>query len=352
VFFTSAVESDFPFDIFAASFFLVSRYEEYLDHNADEHGRFKASSSLAFRNGFLGIPVINIWAKEMAKSLAKRFRTITFRRNEFRSILTIDTDEISASSGMNIFRSLGALVTDIASGHNASRQYRSVSQAENDHFDVFDYIFECFEKNRQEARFFFPVGDRSRHDLNPSWKNSEYRELITCVAERYETGLHPSYSASVNSSMTVAESGRLKNILGKDIMCSRFHYLRIQMPQSYRNILGAGISEDYSMGFPEEPGFRAGISGPFMFYDLKEERETNLKIYPFQIMDVTLFQYKKLSREDSRSLILDLIRKTRQAGGTFVSIWHNTSLSDDERRKGWRELFEFTIKNQSDDSLL
>lgn len=351
VFFSSPGESDFPFDIFAASFFLVSRYEEYLDHTADEHGRFKASSSLAFRNGFLGIPIIDIWAKELAKSLVKRFRTITFRRNEFRSILTIDTDEMSSDSGRNIFRSIGALVTDIA-GHSATKQKIAVSQDEKDHSDVYDYIFECIENNGQEARFFFPVGDRSRHDLNPSWKNSEYRKVMTGVAEKYDTGLHPSYSACVDSSLTISETGRLKTILGKDITSSRFHYLRIQMPQSYRNILDAGISEDYSMGYPDEPGFRAGISGPFMFYDLAEDRETKLKIYPFQVMDVTLFRYKNLGPEDSKSIILDLVKKTRKAGGTFVSIWHNTSLCNDERWKGWRDLFEFTIKNQSDDSLL
>ena len=53
-FFRHTSDSDLPFDIFAASFFLVSRYEEYLEYQPDEYGRYQASSSLAFKNGFLG----------------------------------------------------------------------------------------------------------------------------------------------------------------------------------------------------------------------------------------------------------------------------------------------------------
>src|ERR1700722_7668971 len=48
-----------PFDIFAASFFLISRYEEYLPHIADNHNRFEADSSLACQSNFLHLPLVN-----------------------------------------------------------------------------------------------------------------------------------------------------------------------------------------------------------------------------------------------------------------------------------------------------
>jgi hypothetical protein len=44
---------DLPFDPLAATFYLVSRYEEYLPFIPDEHGRFPAKQSFAFSNGFL-----------------------------------------------------------------------------------------------------------------------------------------------------------------------------------------------------------------------------------------------------------------------------------------------------------
>jgi hypothetical protein len=54
-------EGNFPFDIFAAIFYLLSRYEEYLPHPLDEYGRFAHTHSLAFREGFLHQPLINSW---------------------------------------------------------------------------------------------------------------------------------------------------------------------------------------------------------------------------------------------------------------------------------------------------
>jgi hypothetical protein len=101
------------------------------------------------------------------------------------------------------------------------------------------------------------------------------------------------------------------------------------------------------MGYPDEPGYRAGIARPFYFYDIDNERKTRLKIVPFQVMDVTLFNYKKLDAQSAKEVILKLIKETRKAGGEFVSIWHNTSLLDTPDRKGWRDVFEFMLKSQT-----
>jgi hypothetical protein len=151
--------------------------------------------------------------------------------------------------------------------------------------------------------------------------------------------------------MIKTETGRLESILEKEVTSSRFHYLRIFLPDSYRYILEAGITEDYSMGYPEEPGFRAGISRPFYFYDLREEKRTGLKIYPFQVMDSTLFTHKLLDADAARERITRLMDETRKAGGFFISIWHNTSLLDKEGCYKKREVFEFMLKYQGNDSL-
>jgi hypothetical protein len=118
------------------------------------------------------------------------------------------------------------------------------------------------------------------------------------------------------------------------------------MPGSYNNAINAGIMEDFSMGYPEEPGFRAGIARPFFFYNLADDIQTNLTIVPFQVMDGTLNDYKNLDTDSSMKVILNLITETRKVGGLFVSIWHNTTLLDNEDCKRWREVFEFMIKTQ------
>jgi hypothetical protein len=347
LFFQSAADSDFPFDIFAASFFLVSRYEEYLEFEPDKFGRFPACLSVAFKHGFLEKPVVDLWAHELAKSFLKRFSTLVFRRNEYNALLTIDTDQPFAYRGKNIFRSLGGLLHDKNSSPvTLAERYRIISKTEKDPFDVFDYIIENINVTKTETRFFFPVGDHSKFDKNPSWKNEAYRDLICKIAANFRAGLHPSFTSGGDESLIKTEAVRLGSILKKEVSFSRFHYIRLSMPRSYRGALKAGLSEDFSMGYPDEPGFRAGIARPYCFYDVSEDRVTDLRITPFQVMDGTLYDYKKLNPAAARELISRLIDVTRKAGGLFVSIWHNTSLLDNEEWKEWRGVFEFMIKTQ------
>jgi hypothetical protein len=346
VFFNTTGDSDLPFDIFAASFFLVSRYEEYLEFKPDIHGRFPASASVAFLNGFLDKPVVDLWAHELAKSLLKKFPSLVFKRNVYKALLTVDSDQAFEYIGKNIFRSMGPFSEKGTSQISLSARYRIISKSEKDPFDVFDYILDCIRDSRTDSRFFFPVGDHSKYDKNPSWKNEEYRKLINKISSEFIIGLHPSFMAGGNDSLIVTEKGRLKTILNKEITSGRFHYLRLKMPQSYNSTAKAGITEDYSMGYPDEPGFRAGISRPYCFYDVSADHQTTLQIVPFQVMDATLFEYKKLDPKSAMELIMKMISETRKAGGLFVSIWHNTSLLDNEMWREWRKVFEFTIKNQ------
>jgi hypothetical protein len=347
VFFQTTPDSDLPFDIFAASFFMVSRYEEYLGHQPDEFGRFKASSSLASRHGFLGRPVVDLWTKEFARVLLKKYPTLAFRRNEFKALLTIDIDQPFAYLGKNFLKSFGGLIRDltIKTGH-AGERYKVVKHELKDPYEIYDYLFEKIETGKADARFFFPTGDRSRYDQNPSWKNDEYRGLIKRISDKYQSGLHPSYFASSRIAMINDEILRFKNITGKEPASSRFHYVRLFFPASYSFLAKTGIAEDYSMGYHDEPGFRAGIARPYTFYDISEEKQTNLKIVPFQVMDATLIKYRKLGVAESRDIIINLIDETRRAGGLFVSIWHNTSLLETPEGKAWRELFEKMLQYQ------
>ncbi len=347
VFFQTNPGSDLPFDIFAASFYLVTRYEEYLEFQPDDYGRFKASSSVAFKNRFLGIPVVDLWAKEFARTLLTKFPTLAFKRNEFKALLTVDIDLPFAYLGRNLFRSLGGLVRDLAMKKgNAADRYQVVSKEKKDPYEVFDYIIEKTEANITDVRFFFSVGDHSKYDKNPSWKNKEYRELIKRITARFNTGLHPSYYAAGKYSLLEAELAHLRTIIAKEVIASRFHFIRLFTPDSFRNLLKAGITEDYSMCYPDEPGFRAGIARPYMFYDVTEDRQTSLRIIPFQVMDVTLYQYKNLDPAASKEVILKLINETRKVGGVFVSLWHNTSLLETPEWKGWREVFESMLQYQ------
>lgn len=348
VFFQTSHDSDLPFDIFAASFYLITRYEEYLDFIPDEFGRFKSSGSLAFNNGFLGIPVIDLWARELAIALVRKYQTLAFKRNNYDALLTVDVDEPYAYLGKGLFGNIGGFIHDLTTKKGqAAKRFDTIAKREKDPYEVFDYVLETINRNGSETNFFIPVGNPSEYDKNPSWKNEEYKRLIVRIAEKYKVGLHPSFKASGGLLVLMTELGRLESLLKKEIICSRFHFLKIVMPKSYRNLSSAGITEDFSMGYQDETGFRAGIARPFMFYDVLEDRITNLRIFPFQAMDITLSGYKKMKPDDAKETIGNMISQTRKVGGLFVSIWHNTTLLDTPECRGWRDVFEFTLKEQA-----
>lgn len=347
IFFHTSEESDMPFDIFAASFYMLSRYEEYFDFQADMHGRFSASLSLAHKNGFNDIPVVDLWAREFAKILLKKYPTLTFRRNEYQALLTVDIDVPFAYMGRNIFRSVGGMIRDLAhKNENIAERYHVVAEDKKDPYHTFDYIIAKAEETQTEIRFFFSVGDHSEYDKNPSWRNLRYRELIKGITSKHTPGLHPSYYAAKDDSLLQKERDRLGKITTKNIISGRFHYLRLFMPSSYRSLLNSGITEDFSMGWHDEPGFRAGIARPFFFYDLHEEKQTMLKIIPFQVMDVTLYQYKNYDPVKSVEVISDLIDRTKKVGGLFISIWHNTSLLETPGWQEWRKVYETMLQDQ------
>ena len=127
---------------------------------------------------------------------------------------------------------------------------------------------------------------------------------------------------------------------------NRFHFIKMRFPFAYRNLANTGFTEDYSMGFPEEPGFRAAIARPFYFYDVLEDKKTDLKIIPFQVMDMTLMEYRKLSPESSDEIIISIINDIKRVGGLFVSLWHNTSLLETGEFIKWRRTFENMLKLQ------
>ena len=86
------------------------------------------------------------------------------------------------------------MISQSNEGHVSDR-YRVIAKGEKDPYEVFDYIQENIEEQKSEAMFFFPVGDHSRYDKNPSWKNEEYRKLITEIVKKHKSGLHPCFTS-------------------------------------------------------------------------------------------------------------------------------------------------------------
>jgi hypothetical protein len=342
-FFESSADSDLPFDPLAASFYLVSRYEEYLDSPVEKYKRFPPEESILYKYGLLNKPVVNIWARLLAEKLQKRFPELEFPEPKFVFLPTIDIDNAWAYANKGFWRSAGAIAKAVSKGNftEAGTRYRVLRGKETDPYDTYDFLNETFKGNEDKVLFFFLLGDYKRYDKNVSWKNRHFQKLILETAEKYEVGIHPSYSSSKKKGKKrlAAEIKRLEEILGFTATKSRQHFLRLRFPRTYRRLLKAGIAEDFSMGYPSHTGFRAGICTPYFFYDLKREAPTSLKIIPFQVMDVTLRNYMDFNPEQATREIKNLMQEVKTVGGTFAYIWHNETLNEQDNWQGYREVF-------------
>ncbi len=335
-----------PFDPFAASFYLVSRYEEYFPFTADKYSRFDANESLAQQKGFLNKPLVNIFAKKIREIFRNEYPELVFRKKKFKYISTVDIDNAWAYKEKGVIRTTGALLRSLSS-LKMSEFFERISVLtgrKQDPYDTYDLLFSLQNKYNLEMIFFFLLGDYDVNDKNVSVSNRNFQTLIKKIADYYETGIHPSYASNEKHQQLRLELSRLKKITHRDISRSRQHFLKLTFPVTYRNLIDADITEDYTMGFSGEIGFRAGICTPFFFYDLERELETNLKIHPFAVMDATLKYYMKVQPAEVMSYVGPLIKEIKAVDGTFITIWHNESLSNRGPWEGWKGVYEDIIK--------
>lgn len=339
-----ACEGDHGFDIFSAIFFLLSRYEEYLIHEKDLYGRYAHTNSLAYKEGFLPEPLVNLWIIQLKEVLEKKFPSTKFERpgSSFRFIPTYDIDEAWSFKNKSSLVSLGGMAKDLFK-RKLSRinQRLKVRRCElTDPFDSYDWMDQLHTEFALEPRYFFLVAaKRSRYDRNNPVSHPAFIELVKRHASRYTIGIHPSWQAA-EKNILKSEISFLERTAGQKIISSRQHFIRFAIPETFRDLLDSGIREDFSMGYGTINGFRASVASPFYWYDLEKEEQTALLLYPFCFMDANSFFEQKQNGEQALEEINSYYQKVKSVKGSFVCIWHNTFLGTDPLFKGWREVYE------------
>lgn len=338
-------DSAIPFDIFSMSFYLISRYEEYLPHIRDQYDRYSPKESLAFKNRFLNKPLINLWAKHLKAILIHKFPQLHFEKRSYKFISTLDIDNAYAYRQKGIVRTLGAsakLISNLKFGQ-LFEQLVVILGFKKDPFDTFDFQVSIHKKYNISPIYFFLVADYGLNDKNIPVESRSFQALIKSIADDAEVGIHPGYGSNEKIEKLEQEIRRLQDILKKEVSKSRQHFLKLSLPETYSNLINMDIKEDYTMGYAAAIGFRASICVPFNFYDLDKELETNLKIFPFAIMDASLKYYKHCTVLEAKEIIKEMVETVKEVDGTFISLWHNESLSDSGKWLGWRSLYEYLI---------
>ena len=353
VFFEVEAPSDMPFDPFAMSFYLITRYEEYLPFEPDEHGRFQATSSLALREGFLRIPLVDMIAVKLKALLEEHFPQLEFPARSYRFVPTFDIDIAYAHLGKGFFRASAAWAKLILTLNFKEIRERLLTLAwrMDDPYDNFDLQQYITTQYGYSSIYFALVGDFGKYDRNTSYRNRRFRKLLSRLSRNAEMGIHPSHRSFLDKELYQNEKNRLEDILVNPVTRNRFHFLRVKFPESFRMLLDEGITDDYSIGYSSIIGFRASTCTPFNFYDLEKEEETSLKLHPFIFMDSAIIDHMGLTPEQAAVEIDTLLEPVRSCGGEAIGIWHNYALSEKQQYKGWRVFLETVLSDYNNQSL-
>jgi hypothetical protein len=352
-------DGDLPFDVFAAIFYLLSRYEEYLPHKKDIYGRYAHENSLAFREGFLHLPLINVWIQDFKKALTLKFPSFTIPSaaeglpkaqhlpvafgTPFTFLPTYDIDEAYAYKYKQWWRTAGGLLRSMinAQWSMAAERLKVLLGIRKDPFDSFEWMDHLHQQFDLRPVYFFLIPDKTgKYDKNISPEKGSMQHLIRDHSDRYSVGIHPSWQSGDDPGKLKLEILKLGHISGKQITSSRQHFIRFTLPQTYRQLIELGIGSDFSMGYGSINGFRASVASPFFWYDLEREEQTKLLLYPFCFMEANSFYEQKLSAGQALEELKHYLHIVKSVHGTLITIWHNNFLGTATQFREWREVYE------------
>ena len=328
--------SDFPFDIFAASFYLLSRYEEYLPYEKDMYGRYAHENAVAFKEGFLNKPIVNIWVGEFAKALVARFPTLSIQKNTFKFIPTYDIDIAYSYKNKGLLRNLGGFIKK-----PSFDRISVLLRAKKDPFDSYQFFDELHKANQLKPIYFFLVATMaSEYDKNISPYAYAMWQLIKQHAKKYVIGVHPSWRSFTKSELIKKEKKIIETAGNIDVYSSRQHYIKMALPDTYEHLIAAGITNDFSMGYGSINGFRASVASSFTWYNLKTDKITSLRIHPFCFMEANSFYEQQQNADQAYDELMYYYNQCKNIDGQLITIFHNDSVGTDHKFAGWRAMYQ------------
>ncbi len=364
-------EGGYPFDIFAASFYLLTRYEEYLPHTKDSYGRYAHENSLAFKEGFLQLPLINIWSQELALRIKEKFPAYQVKKDGFRFVPTYDIDTAYSYLYKGLWRNLGRV---LRLPHTFFERTAVLIGRKKDPFDCYEWLHQLHSKYQQQLSpadedasqveravvgvptdrneqgerkfnirpvFFFLVAEKSGpYDKNILPHKDAMWRLVKKHASKYSIGLHPSWQSGDKAHLLAAEKRQLEAMAEKAVTRTRQHYIRFNLPDDYVRLIDNGLTDDYSMGYGSINGFRASVATPFYWFNLQADEQTSLLVHPFCYMEANSYYEQKMTPAEALREMTHYLDICKKANGTLCTIWHNNFLGTDPVFTGWKEVYE------------
>ena len=297
-------------DIIYNTFFFISRSEELINPERDEHGRFLAKYSILGKQNRLMIPTLDEYARLLMKMLNLPLPTPSFNH----IYLTHDVDSIAH------YRHIRGVAGGILRGQ-WRKVLRSLCDIHNDPAFTFSWLI-AQDKMVPHAKCIYFIKDTQGRGYDyPQYKLDgkdfdEVKQLIKNSGAKI--GWHGSYYGD-----------KAMKLLSDKAQVHRSHYLRCSIDQMQR-LAEMGITDDFTMMFPDQVGFRLQTTRAVRWINPKTMTLTNLMLHPLTIMDCTLSNtnYMNLNEDEAYFECQRLFEKIHQNCGEVVLLWHNTIITD------------------------
>ncbi|MBP5411958.1 MAG: hypothetical protein J6Y47_01735 [Bacteroidales bacterium] len=331
------------FDIFAAVFYCLSRYEEYLPKaKKDRRGRWIPSDTALHDKAW-----VDRWILLLQQMLLMHFPHLKFKEKKFVFIPTYDIDIAYCYTGKGCLLTLAGYMKHLLKGkwNLIHDRHSTLAKKTNDPYDTFNYLEQLHTQYQLKAIYFFLVAKkRTTIDKNIPRNYAPMQNLISRLATNQTIGLHASYHSFQQADIQQEEIAWLQQFTPQNINNSRQHYLCIAMPGSYQQLIANKICRDFSLGMVDTWGFRACTCNTFLFYNIYTEQITPLRLYPLIGMENGI---KGDTVEEMWQYILPYINETIQLKGTLTTLFHNQSFGM-YADKDFNRLYELLLKHIAD----
>lgn len=321
-------------DIFATLFFMLTRWEEYVDKTRDEHNRFPHTASLAYKEGFLNRPIVNEYIELFWNLLSLMGYKEKREPKKFSMLLTHDVDEIQRYPNFKkVIKGMGGDVLYRKSLFLPFRtlyDYLLVSMKKRkDPYDSFDEIMDISDSFKIKSHFFFMSGGTTtKYDNRYNIKNPRVKKIIENIKQRgHFVGLHPSYNAYNNAKQFKKEKEALEEVNQAPILSGREHYLRFEVPKTWQLWEDNEFEWCSNLAYAKSAGFRTGSCYSYTPFNILSQQQLKIKERPLIMMEVTFAETSKdVEQFDTMAeYYLNIIKKYN---GEFVMLWHNASFKE------------------------
>ena len=340
-------------DIFAASFFMLTRWEEYVNKNRDNHNRFSATESLAFKEGFLDRPIVNEYVEELKNMLLNLDSHIVFKKREFKFIPTHDVD--APLLHYSLSKHIKASLVDLLKRKSIKLFFeRNIDffltklKFKKDDFDTFEYLMNESEKAGLKSYFFFMGKGLTGYDNMYDSSNPFIKKLVEQIKNRgHFIGMHPTYNAYNDRNQFVKEKKELEKNLEASIIFGREHYLRFELPTTWQIWDDNGMQWDSTLSYADREGFRSGVCYEYSVFNILTRKKLKLKEKPLIVMESSFIGYQAtITLEEMEKKIKLLVEEVKKYNGDFVLLWHNSSFYTPEW-KDFKGVYERILSEEN-----